>query len=82
MNSKLPSYMTCLYRITESARLSIIHHEVDVQDIDGPTATALSFINKKNARGLTPFQIALSLRNQHIKKALILIGAGADIDTK
>ena len=82
MSSKLISNMTCLYRITESARFSIIHHEVDIQDIDGPTSTALNFINKRDARGLTPFQIALSLRNQHIKKALILIGVGADIDTK
>ena len=52
--------------------------DCEAQDIDGPTALALHFINKKNGQGLTPLQLALSYKNQHVKNARTLVLHGAD----
>ena len=67
--------------MTKDTKIGAFHGRLSKEDhVDGPTANALRFINKKDAKGLTPFQIALSHKNQHIKNALILIGSGANID--
>ena len=49
---------------------------------DAPTSMALHFINKKNAKGLTPLQVALSLKNQCVNNAVILVLNGADVNVR
>ena len=64
-----------VYRVTKFTDAGICRQ---AQDIDGPTAMALQFINRKNGQGLTPLQLALSYKKQHVRNALTLVLNGAD----
>ena len=70
-----------LHRVTANANLNT-YHSMDDETVDAPTSMALHFINKKDADGLTPLQVALSSKNQCIKNAISLILSGADVHVK
>ena len=67
-------------RVTAHADLD--HSINNLEHVDAPTSMALHFINKKDAKGLTPLHVALSLKNQCIKNAITLILSGADVHVR
>ena len=71
-----------IHRVTANANLNTYHSMDESESVDAPTSMALHFINKKDANGLTPLQVALSSKNQCIKNAISLILSGADVHVK